>query len=391
MSLAGDGTEIQAPYLTPAHGLLRARVRSSLELEVLPHAPEWEARRSIPPQGWRALAGAGLFEFPLSGAGFLESAVLLEELGRTGYAGIRAAIGVHAFMAPSYLAQFGMPDQRDAYLPAIRRGERIAALAMSEEGAGTDLGRLRTVARPDGERGYLVNGTKRYVANGSQAGVFVTLVRTRPGPPGGRLAGIGLLLVDAGLPGVTRAAEPMLGWHAADVCRVDFADVPVPAGRMIGRADRTLKYLMRGLDFERLVAGLLAAGGVMHCVGLLDRFVRTHQLKDAPLSANQAVRHRLADLHGELYLVRQYAYHAAWLHSQGLLDTRTASVLKLKATELAVEAARACAQYHGARGYLEDSVPARLLRDAPAGTITAGASELLRELIFEEAREQPAT
>jgi alkylation response protein AidB-like acyl-CoA dehydrogenase len=385
VSRAGGEPAVLAPYLTPVHDELRARVRTVLEREILPHANEWEARRHIPPEGWRALANAGLLGLPLSGDGFLGSAVFLEELGRTGYAGIRAAVGVHAYMAPSYLELFGTPDLRDAYLPAVRRGERIAALAISEEDAGTDLRHLRTVARPDGDRGYLVTGSKRHVANGSQAGFFVTLVRTRPDAPGGLLAGTSLLIVDAGQPGVTRVPEQMLGWHAADVCQVDFADVPVPADRVIGRVDRALAYLMRALDFERLVAGLLAVGGVMHCVELLDRFVRGHRIKDAPLSANQAVRHRLADLHGDLHLVRQYGYHAAWLHSQARLDTRTASVLKLKATELAVSAAHACVRYHGARGYLEDSVPARLLRDAVAGTIAAGASELMRELIFEDA------
>ena len=123
----------------------------------------------------------------------------------------------------------------------------------------------------------------------------------------------------------------------------------------------------------------------MNCVGLVDRFVRGHRVKDAPLSANQAVRHRLADLHSDLDLIRHYAYHAAWQYSQGQLDTRTASILKLRATELAVAAAQTCVQYHGALGYLEDSPPARLLRDAAAGTIAGGASELMRELIFEEA------
>lgn len=374
-----------APYLTAAHQELRTRVRTVIEREVLPYADEWEARRGISVNGWRSLADAGLLDLAHSGDDFLQSAVLLEELGRTGYAGVRAAVGVHAYMAPSYLVMFGTPEQRNAYLPAVRQGTRIAALAISEDGAGTDLSHLRTTAVPDRPQGYRVSGSKRHVANGSQAGFFVTLARTRPDAPGGRLAGTSLLIIDSDLPGVTRTPEPMLGWHAADVCQVDFENVPVPADRVIGRVDRALTYLMRALDFERLVAGLLAVGGLMNCVGLVDRFVRGHRVKDAPLSANQAVRHRLADLHSDLDLIRHYAYHAAWQYSQGQLDTRTASILKLRATELAVAAAQTCVQYHGALGYLEDSPPARLLRDAAAGTIAGGASELMRELIFEEA------
>lgn len=384
--MSPDGGErlVQSPYLTAEHRDLRSRVRAALEKLVLPDADRWEAQRHIPPEGWRALAGAGLFEFDHSGSGFLHSAVFLEELGRTGYAGIRAAVGVHAYMAASYLALFGTPDQQSAYLPAVHRGERVAALAISERDAGSDLRSLRTRAVPDEDQGYRVTGTKCHVANGSQAGFFVTLARTRPDRSGADgLTGASLLVVDADLPGVTRTAEPMLGWHAADICQVDFEDVPVPANRLLGRPERALLQLMRALDFERLVAGLLAVGGTIHCLDLLDAFVREHQVKGAPLSANQAVRHRIAELSSDLDLVRHYGYHAAWLHGQGLLDTRTASVLKLRATELAVAAAQACVQYHGARGYLENATAARLHRDALAGTIAGGPSELLRDLIFE--------
>jgi acyl-CoA dehydrogenase len=374
---AGDLTCVMA-----ADHPLRTRVRAFLEREVLPYADEWEARARIPPAGWRALAGAGLLEPAHRGPGFLGSAVLLEELGRTGYAGIRAAVGVHAYMAASYLAWFGTPRQR-AHLAAVHRGERIAALAMSEAGAGTDLRHLATRAEPDGAGGYRVTGCKLHVANGSQAGFYVCLVRLGPRPRAGSLGGLGLLLVDAGEPGVTATPEPMLGWRAADICRVEFDGVRVPADALLGRPRHTLTQLMQALEFERLVAGLLALGGAAHCIGLTGAFARAHRVNGAPLSAHQAVRHTLADLAAELDLVRHYAYHAAARHSRGLLEARTAAILKLRATELAVAAARACMQYHGAQGYADGSTPSRLYRDAAAGTIAAGASELLRDIVHE--------
>lgn len=374
-------------WFTPEHREFRAQTRKTLDHELAPYADGWEERRFIAPQGWRALAKAGLLDLPHSGPGFLDSALFLEELGRTGYGGIRAAVGVHAYMAPSYLARFGSPELKEAYLPAIHSGRMVAALAISEEGAGSDLSHLSTRAVPDPTGGYRVSGTKLHVANGSQAGCFITLVRTGTvtgaAAPGRGLAGTSLVVIDANSPGVRRVPESMLGWHSADVCRIEFDEVAVPQDRLIGRADRALMYLIEALDFERLVAGLLALGGADYCVALLDRHVRSHQVKDAPLSAHQAVRHRIADLTAELALVRQYAYHAAWLHSQGRLDTRTACVVKLRATEFAVTAAQTCVQYHGANGYLDGSAPARLYRDAMAGTIAAGASELLRDLAFE--------
>ncbi|GLW70760.1 acyl-CoA dehydrogenase [Kitasatospora phosalacinea] len=376
------------PFYYRAHDAFRDEVRAVLAEQVLPAADGWEQRRRIGAEGWKALGAAGLLELDHGGVEFLRSALLLEELGATGYAGVRASVGVHAYMARSYLLQFGSAEQRAAWLPALHAGERIAALAISEPQAGSDLADLRTTARPDGD-GFRLTGRKAYVANGTAAGLLVVLARlgdgapAGPGPAAHGLAGAGLLLVDAASPGITRRPQPTAAWRSADVAEVSFADVPVPADALLGRPGRALVQLMRALDFERLVAGLLAVGGVRHTLAVLDARVRARRVGGAPLDARQAVRHRLADLHAEFDLVRRYAHHAAWLHGQGRLDVGTASVVKLRATELAAEAARACAQLHGAEGVSEGSVAERLYRDAAAGTVAAGASELLRDLIAE--------
>lgn len=363
---------------------VRERLIAALAAAVLPHADRWEQDRCIPREGWRGMAREGLFDLPHTGPRFLDSAILLEELGRTGYAGIRAAVAVHAYMAASYIARFGTPQQQEKYLPDVRRGEQVAALALSEPDAGTDLAGITTRAEPDGSGGYRVSGRKAHVANGSQAGFYVCLARIRDLPGRARtLAGCGLLIVDAGTPGLTVEPEPMLGWRSADTCRITLDDVPVPAGALIGKPGHTLSYLMKALDFERLAAGLLAVGGAAHGIATAVGFARSHRVGDAPLAAHQSVRHTLADLAADLDLVRGYAYQAAARHAQDRLDARTAAVLKLRATELAASAARVCMQYHGARGHLEDSAVSRIYRDAAAGTVTAGPSELMRELIFE--------
>ncbi|HEX5120926.1 MAG TPA: acyl-CoA dehydrogenase family protein [Pseudonocardiaceae bacterium] len=383
--------ECATPCLTAEHAAFRARVREDLDRIVGRHATEWEQARHIPREGWHELGAAGLLSLAHAGEGFLCSAIFLEELGATGYAGIRAAVGVHAYLALSYLELFGTPEQRRTYLAPARRGERIAALAITEAVSGSDLRHIRTTAEPEPDGGYLVKGEKSYVANGCQADFFVMLTRTRPGAIGRGLTGAGLIIVDGDSVGVCRGPQDMLGWHGADVCHVELRDVRVPAGRVIGRPDRALLHLMRALDFERLVVGMMAVGGTRYCLDLVSRFVREHQIRDAPLSANQAVRHRLAALSADFELVRQYAYHCAWLHSRGELDTRAASILKLRATEVAVAAAQTCVQYHGARGYLNDSASARLYRDAIAGTIAAGATELLLDMIFDLTQpDQPA-
>ncbi|WP_372352825.1 acyl-CoA dehydrogenase family protein [Streptomyces sp. KL116D] len=372
-----------ASWETPEHAEFRTRVRDVLAETVLPHADRWEEQGRPDPAVWKALAAEGLLALGHHGEAFLDSAILLEELGRTGYAGVRAGIGVHAYMATSYLDLFGTPEQKEAYLEPARRGERVAALAITEADAGSDLSRLSTRARPRDGGGLLVDGEKLYVANGSQASFFVALVRTREeaAAPRRGLTGASLLLIDADTPGVRRTAQRMLGWRSADICTVVLDDVAVPDDRVLGRKDHALMHVIRGLDFERLVAGLLAVGGVAHCLDLLNGHIRRRRVKDTPLYGHQVVRHAFAELTADHELVTQYGRHAALLHSRGELDSRTATVLKLKATELAVRAAHVCLQFHGAQGCLDESTAARLYRDASAGTIAAGASELLRELI----------
>ncbi|WP_406464780.1 acyl-CoA dehydrogenase family protein [Streptomyces sp. NBC_01622] len=369
-------------FLAADHDGFRARVRGLLDSLVRPNAEDWESERRISRSGWRTLGEAGLLSLEHSGPGFLHSAIFLEELGGLGYGGIRASVAVHAYMATSYLHLFGTEEQRQRYLPGARQGRLIAALALTESTAGSDLRDLGTRAHPT-EHGYRVTGEKLYVANGSRADFIITLATSSPTRHGNGLSGASLLVVDADAAGVSRHPEPMLGWHSADVCRVRFTDVDVTADQLVGRSERALLHLVQALDFERLVAGMLAVGGVGHCLTLLRAFVGEHRVKGVPLGTHQAVRHRIAELESSYELVRHYGYRAAWLQANGRLDTRTASVLKLRATELAVTAAQTCLQFHGARGYAADAVAARLYRDAIAGPIAGGASELLRDLVYE--------
>lgn len=356
------------------------QLRQVLHEQLLPLAQAAETRGFLCQQAWQRLAASGLLALPHQGAGFLRSAVFLEELGALGYAGIRASIGVHAYMACSYLELFGNEEQRQRYLPRIRQGQLIAALAISEEQAGSDLSHMRSQVSTSPE-GYLLEGGKRYIANGSQAGLFVTLARSSES--GHALGSASLLLIDSDSRGLSCRPTPMLGWRSGDICDLDFQQVPVPAHNLLGKPGKALFYLMQCLEFERLVAGFLALGGANHSIDLVLAFTRRHTLHGAPLCDRQSVKHRLSDLISEQQLVRNYAYQLAIQHCQGQLDSRSACILKLRATELALNAAQACAQLHGARGYQEHSPVARTYRDAMAGTIAAGASELMRDMIFD--------
>lgn len=370
------------PYMTAAHVDFRRKVKSALATIILPYADDWEERGGVPRQAWRQLADAGLLAVGHSGEEFLRSAIFLEELGRTGYAGIRAAIGVHAYMASSYLELFGGPEQRDRYLGAAHDGRRIGALAITESSAGSDLRDIRTRTHSTDDGSCRVSGEKVHIVNGSSADFIITLVKTGDARVGAGLVGTQFVIIDAHTPGVKRIPEGMVGWRSADISRIEFTDVLIPQESFLGRPGRTLMQIMGTFGFERIVAGLLALGGAGYCLSLLKDFVRGHRVSGLPLSGHGAVRQVVADLEIEYEIVRQYAYKAAWLQSQGRLDGRTAMITKLKATELEVSAAQNCLRYYGARGYVEKSVPARLYRDSIGGTIAGGANSFLREMIF---------
>jgi acyl-CoA dehydrogenase len=361
----------------------REHVRSVLARIVIPNADRWEAQGKIDAESWTALGREGLLNIAHTGPEFLRSAIYLDELGKLGYAGIRGALGVHSYMALSYLELFGNGTQQAEYLSDARQGLRVAALAITEADAGSNLACLATRADVSPDGGYLVNGEKRFITNGSSADFFITLVRTDTTSDKNILSAASFLIMDADLPGVERLKEPMLGWRSADICTLRFSDVPVPADRVLGSSGKGFSQIMKALDFERLVAGLLAVGGVDYCLQILRSFVQNRKIGTFALSGKQAIRQQLAELESDFALVRQYSSYAAWQQSHGQLDTRTASILKLKSTELAVNAAQKCLQMHGSVGYLEDAAASRLYRDAIGATIAAGPSELMRDMIYE--------
>ncbi|WP_405743471.1 acyl-CoA dehydrogenase family protein [Streptomyces sp. NBC_01525] len=379
---------MRSVYFTDAHEEFRARVRAFLTAHVAPHAAAWERERALPRALWRKLGAEGLLGLahPRSAGGgerdLFTSVVFLEELGRTGFGGLRAAVSVHAYMATHYLAAAGGPKLCAAYLAPAVRGEKIAALALTEPGAGADLSRLATTAERDGDH-YVVRGTKTMVSNGTAADFQVVAVRTTPPSGSGRrgATGLSLLVIDASLPGVTARPLPTLGWRAAGTATVEYDAVRVPADRLIGRLDSGFYYLMRGLQLERLVAAVLALGGMERTLDDARAAVAGRELFGGTLGALQAPLHRLADLATELAAARQLVHHAAWCLTQGEPPDTACSMAKLHTTELACRIAEANLHLQGARGYLDTSDAARAHRDAQAATLAAGPSEVMRDLI----------
>ncbi len=254
----------------------------------------------------------------------------------------------------------------------------MGALGVTEPDAGSDVASLRTRAVRDGDT-WVVDGAKTFITNGAD-GDFVTLaVRTRdePGP-----GGISLLVVDSDLPGFTVARRLFkLGWHASDTAELHFEGVRVPADRLVGEEGMGFYYLMEAFQLERLVGAAAAVGGAELALEKTFAYLQQRHAFGRPLIRYQALSHRLADLAAELEAARQLVYHATWLLERGEGAVGECSMAKLVAGELAVRVADACLQCFGGYGYMEEYPLARFLRDARAGTIAGGTSEVMREIL----------
>ena len=389
---------MRSPYFTSAHAAFREQVRAFLGAEVMPYAAGWEQEDGLPRELWKRLGERGYLGLlhPREAGGadrdLFTSVVFLEELGRTGFGGLRAAVSVHAYMATHYLSWVGGRDLCRDYLTPAVRGDCVAALAITEPGAGAHLPGLSTTAPRDGDH-FVVNGTKAMVSNGMVADFTVVAVRTgadsASGPRG--TTGLSLLVVDSDLPGISREPVRTLGWRSAGTATLTYDEVRVPADRLIGRLNSGFYYLMRGLQLERLVAATLALGGAERSLADLRGFLRSRSIAGEPLAQKQAPAHRIADLATELAAARQLVHHTAWLYDQGELPVTECSMVKLYTTELACRLADASLQLQGSHGYLETAFTARAQRDARAATIAAGPSEVMRDLIGRAVLTGPAS
>jgi acyl-CoA dehydrogenase len=360
----------------------RRVVRRFVETELRPHATAWEEAEWFPDDVFPTLAAQGYLglKYPEryggSDGGYLADAVLTEELARCGSGGLAAGIGAHTGIATPPVWKFGTDEQKERYLAPAIRGERIAALGITEPGAGSDVASLRTRARRvDG--GWVVSGEKTYITNGVRADFIVTAVKTTA--EGGH-HGISFLIVDRG-EGVTSAKLDKLGWRASDTATIAYEDVFVPEENLLGREHEGFRLIMANFQWERLLMALGAVGAMEVALERTTAFTRERRAFGRPLTGHQAVRHRLADLATTAHTGRCLAYDALRRFVEGQDAVREVTMAKLFTQRAAFEVADACLQLHGGAGYMREYEIERIARDARLGPIGGGTDEIMREIL----------
>jgi acyl-CoA dehydrogenase len=375
------------PPFTDEHEQLREAIRRFVATELRPHAQEWEDARWFPNDVFTRMAELGYLglKYPeeLGGQGgdYVHDAVLSEELAGCGSGGLAAGIGAHIGIATPPVWKFGTDDQKKRFLEPAIRGERIAALGITEPGAGSDVAGIRTFARRvDG--GYVVNGSKTFITNGVRADFVVTAVKTTE--EGGH-QGLSFLVIEKGMEGfsVSKKLEK-LGWHASDTGELSFQDVFVPEENLLGEENRGFYLIVANFQWERLLMALGAVGAMQRMLDVAIAYARERSAFGRPIGQFQAIRHKIAEMAVKLEASRSLTYHALWLFAGGQDAIREVTEAKLLSQRSAYEVADETLQIHGGAGYMKEYGVERAVRDARLGPIGGGTDEIMKEILSKQ-------
>jgi alkylation response protein AidB-like acyl-CoA dehydrogenase len=366
------------------HRLLRQSVRDFARAEIAPHAQRWDKEERFPVELVPKLAQIGLLgiripeEYGGSGMDTTSYAICVEEVARVD-GSIALTVASHNGLGTGHVLSFGSESLKRKYLPKAASGEWLAAWALTEPGSGSDAAALRTTARREGD-GWVLDGAKTFITQGSVGGFCVVLARTNPAAPKQR--GITAFVVDHGTPGFTASKHLLkLGCRASDTAELTLEGVRVPDAQRVGEVDQGFADTMRILDRGRISIAAMAVGLGFGALEMATRYAKERKAFGKAIAEHQAIQWMLADARTELEAAALLTYRVAWLADQGKRHTNEAAMAKLFASEAASRACNSALQVHGGYGYVREYDVERHLRDAKLCEIGEGTSEVQRMVI----------
>ena len=374
---------MQTIRFTAEHQIFRDTLRTFIRKEIIPYVDDWEKRGEIDRNIWKKMGDMGLMglNYPEVYGGvdldFYYSLVLCEELSYCFSGGFTISTLVIQYMSAPYLLKYGSDELKIRYLKPVIAGDMISAIAITEPGAGSDVKHIKTTAVRDGDY-YIVNVSKTFITNGYYGDFFITAVKTDPNQG---TKGISLLIIDKNTPGVSTNKIKKLGWHASDTAELGFNNVRVPIAHLLGKEGEGFRYLMDGLQLERLTAAIHSIATADSALQYTLEYIAQREAFGKKIQEFQTIRHRIAQMAADIATTKAFVYHCCDLQNQNEYAVQECSIAKLQASELAVRVVNQCLQLFGGYGFTEDYKIARLYRDVRVGTIIGGTSEIMLEII----------
>ncbi len=372
-------------YFTKDHQMVRKALAEFIKKEINPNVDQWEEDEIAPLKDiFKKMGDLGFLgirydaKYGGQGLDYWYDLVFLEELGHIQALGLAVAITVQTHMATPAIAEFGSPYLKETYLKAAIAGDMVGAIAVTEPGAGSDVAALQTTAKKDGDS-YVINGSKTYITNGTQADFYTLLARNSEDPG---YHSFSLFVVPSDLAGVqvSRKLEK-LGVHISDTAELFFDHVKVPAKNLIGNEGEGFIYQMMQFQHERFSLLPFACTAARDIIDMTAAHIKERIVFGKPLVKNQVLRHRFADWLTEIECLKQLNYHIVRMKTAGLDATREISMGKLWASQVLMKVADGCLQMYGGLGYMNEMLISRYYRDARGLAIGGGADEVMREVI----------
>lgn len=372
-------------FLSDDHIQLRHQLSRFMTQQITPNAHLWEDAGTIPLAVYQQMGALGFLGITApeayGGSAFdaLGSVVFGEELGRSGFGGFMGAISDHADMTIPIIARSGNPAQCATFLPDLIGGNRIAGLAVTEPGGGSDLVAMECTATRVGDH-YSLKGHKTYITNALSGEVFVTVARTDRDAKGA--SGFSLFVVEKGDPKFsTGGCFRKTGWKSSDMSDLFFDDFHVPAANLLGEEGRGFYLMMQGIEHERMSIGAQCVGMAERALTITLAHVKSRKAYKGTLWDLQSIRHSLAKHAADLSSAKIMLYHAARKKSQGQSVRLETTMIKATLPEILKSLVDTCVQAHGAAGYMQGTEIERLWRDSRPHSLGGGASAVMLDEI----------
>lgn len=374
-------------YYNADHEAWRHTLRRFVDTEVAPHVDDWEEAGVFPREMYKKAAAIGLLQlgYPEEYGGipvadpFMAVVTALEQ-ARAGGGGMYASLNSHTIGLPPILALANDAIKRRV-IPPVIAGDKIAALAITEPGGGSDVANLKTTARREGDH-YVVNGGKIFITSGIRADFYTVAVRT-----GGEGAGgISLLLIEKGTPGFTQTELKKMGWWASDTAALYFDNCKVPVTNLIGGENKGFSGIMINFNMERLGIAATSVGLAMVCMDEAVAWARERKTFGKRLLDHQVIRHKIADMAKRILATQAFMEQTTWQMQQGQVPVVELSLLKVQATETLEFCAREAVQIYGGSGFMRGNKVERIYREVRVFAIGGGSEEIMRDLAARQLR-----